>query len=184
MIISVGDIEIDVLRKNIKNLHLTIKPPGLVRISAPLRMDSEKIHSFILSKLKWIQKHRERLKNHSDIQPDSECTEKCKKILALYHREYLEKTLPKLITIYEKKMGVSVKYYGIKKMKTRWGTCNAREQRIWFNLELAKKSADCLEYIVVHEMVHLLEQSHNKRFKLLMDHYLPGWKDIKKKLNA
>lgn len=80
-------------------------------------------------------------------------------------------------------MGVKVEAFGVKQMKTRWGTCNVVARRIWINLELAKKPPDCLEYIVVHEMVHLLERSHNDRFKAFMDQFLPNWKTIKAKLN-
>jgi hypothetical protein len=73
--------------------------------------------------------------------------------------------------------------FGVKRMKTKWGTCNREAQRIWVNLELAKKPVECLEYIVVHEMVHLLERSHNKRFVGFMDQFLPMWPNIKEELN-
>ena len=81
-------------------------------------------------------------------------------------------------------MGVKVNEFGVKIMKTRWGTCNPRAKRIWINLELAKKSPTCLEYIVVHEMVHLLEKSHNERFKAYMDKFMPNWRAIKSELNG
>jgi predicted metal-dependent hydrolase len=73
-------------------------------------------------------------------------------------------------------MGVEVNSFRIKKMKTRWGSCNRKAGRIWFNLELAKKPAECLEYIVVHEMVHLLERGHNRVFYGYMDRFLPDWR--------
>ena len=81
-------------------------------------------------------------------------------------------------------MNVAVNEFGVKKMKTRWGTCNIRDRRIWLNLELAKKDPSCLEFIVVHEMVHLLEKHHTKRFYQLMDKFLPGWREQEKLLNG
>ncbi len=81
-------------------------------------------------------------------------------------------------------MGVNVEEFGVKLMKTRWGTCNTQAKRIWINLELAKKSPRCLEYIIVHEMVHLLERHHNKKYKAYMDKFLPNWKSIKNELNS
>ena len=73
-------------------------------------------------------------------------------------------------------MGVKVAEFGVKKMKTRWGTCSLKARRIWINLELVKRPIKCLEFIVVHEMVHLLERNHNKRFYALMDKFMPDWK--------
>ena len=81
-------------------------------------------------------------------------------------------------------MNVVVSEFGVKKMKTRWGTCNIRDRRIWLNLELAKKDPKCLEFIVVHEMVHLLEKHHTKRFYQLMDKFLPDWREREKLLNG
>lgn len=109
--------------------------------------------------------------------------EKRQQMLESWYRAHLKKTLPNLIEKYETKMGVQVREFGIKKMKTRWGTCNTRAGRIWLNLELAKKPPACLEYVVVHEMVHLLEQSHNARFYALMDQFMQDWKQHKEILN-
>ena len=81
-------------------------------------------------------------------------------------------------------MGVNVWDFGVKQMKTRWGTCNIRDHRIWLNLELAKKRPELLEYVVIHEMVHLLERLHNKRFYAHMSHFLPHWKELKNELNG
>jgi hypothetical protein len=81
-------------------------------------------------------------------------------------------------------MGVQVADWGIKKMKTKWGSCNKDARRIWLNLELAKKSVHCLEYIVVHEMVHLLERHHNDRFRALMDQFIPRWRSRREELNG
>ncbi|HRF16802.1 MAG TPA: M48 family metallopeptidase, partial [Chitinophagaceae bacterium] len=95
----------------------------------------------------------------------------------------LKELVPSIISKWEKKMKVSVSEFGIKRMKTKWGTCNREAKRIWLNLELAKKPLSCIEYIVVHEMVHLLERNHNDRFISFMDRFLPQWKELKKELN-
>jgi len=102
--------------------------------------------------------------------------EKRKSVLNEWYRADLKREIPKLIEKWEKVMGVSVNEFGVKRMKTRWGTCNIQAKRIWLNLELAKKDPLCLEYVVVHEMVHLLERLHSKRFYRLMDNFLPDWK--------
>ena len=109
--------------------------------------------------------------------------EKMKYILDEWYRSQLKTSLPALIEKWEKKMHVRVNEFGIKKMKTKWGTCNRAAKRIWLNLELAKKPAECLEYIVVHEMVHLLERNHNDRFIALMNEFMPKWRFYKEELN-
>jgi predicted metal-dependent hydrolase len=100
-----------------------------------------------------------------------------------WYRSELKNQMDKLIKKWEPILGVKVDKFGIRKMKTKWGTCNSEAARIWLNLELAKKPVPCIEYIVVHEMVHLLEKSHNKRFIALLDHYLPNWRMLKDELN-
>lgn len=110
--------------------------------------------------------------------------EKREHVMREWYRNELKKQVPDLIEKWENKIGVKVNSWGVKLMKTRWGTCNPKARRIWINLELAKKDPRCLEYIVVHEMVHLLERGHNKRFYAYMDQFLPDWKEIKKVLNG
>ncbi|MDX1586331.1 MAG: SprT family zinc-dependent metalloprotease [Balneolaceae bacterium] len=106
------------------------------------------------------------------------------KVLKEWYRAGLKEEIPKLIEKWEKPMGVSVREFGVKHMKTRWGSCNIRARRIWLNLELAKKSPACLESVVVHEMVHLLERLHNKRFYRLMDTFYPEWREIENELQG
>lgn len=106
------------------------------------------------------------------------------KVLKEWYRARLKEEIPKLIEKWEKPMGVAVSEFGVKQMKTRWGSCNIRAKRIWLNLELAKKSPACLESVVVHEMVHLLERYHNKRFYRLMDSFFPQWREIEKELQG
>lgn len=117
------------------------------------------------------------------VRPGTDSAKKAA-LLKEWYRTEMKREIPLLIKKWEPRMKVKVKEFGVKKMKTRWGTCNIREQRIWLNLELAKKSPQCLEYVVVHEMVHLLERLHSKRFYAFMDHFLPEWRVIKNRLNG
>jgi predicted metal-dependent hydrolase len=100
-----------------------------------------------------------------------------------WYRDQLKILVPKYISKWEEKMQVKVSEFGIKKMKTKWGTCSREAKRIWINLELAKKPLECLEYIVVHEMVHLFERNHNDRFIAYMNKFLPQWRHYKDELN-
>ena len=223
--LQLGRISVDVLQKDIKNIHLSVYPPtGRVRISAPTRMDLDTIRVFAISKLSWIKKQQDKLRiqereapreylnreshyfngkryllkvieqsavprvelKHSIIElhvrPQTN-KEKMKSILDEWYRSQLKASLPDLIRKWEKKMNVKVNEFGIKKMKTKWGTCIREAKRIWLNLELAKKPKECLEYIVVHEMVHLLERNHNDRFISLMNELMPKWRFYKEELN-
>lgn len=116
------------------------------------------------------------------IRPETS-TEKRKEILEDWYRVQLKELVHKQITKWETIMGVQSNEFGIKKMKTKWGTCNIEAKRIWLNLELAKKPIQCIEYIIVHELTHLLERNHNTRFVAIMDNYLPNWKELKVELN-
>jgi len=223
--LKLGNITIDVVQKNIKNIHLSVYPPaGRVRISAPNRMDLATIRVFAISKLSWIKKQQTRLRNqereaqrefinreshyfngkryllkvterdaapkvvlkHNAIElyvrPETNAVKR-KSIINEWYRRKLKETVPSLIEKWKKKMNVQVKEFGIKKMKTKWGTCNRQAKRIWLNLELAKKPAECLEYVVVHEMAHLLEKKHNDRFISLMSEFMPKWRFYKDELN-
>lgn len=105
-------------------------------------------------------------------------------ILETWYRRELLALVASLIVKWEAIIGVSANEFRIKKMKTKWGTCNPVKRRIWLNLELIKKPIHCIEYVVVHELVHLLERSHNRRFCAFMDRFLPPWREYKKELNA
>ena len=109
--------------------------------------------------------------------------EQRRKILTQWYRDQLRQLIPPLIEKWQPVIDVEVKEWSVKQMKTRWGTCNINAQRIWLNLELIKKPINCLEYVVVHEMVHLLERHHNARFKAYMDRFLPEWRECKLALN-
>lgn len=123
---------------------------------------------------------------HSEIElyirPNS-TIEKRKQILDEWYRAELKKIVPKMIEKWEKKIGVKSNEFGIKKMKTKWGTCNTKAKRIWLNLEIAKKPFECLEYIIVHELVHLLERKHNEKFVKYMNEFMPKWRFYREELN-
>ena len=223
--VVIGDISVDVVLKDIRNIHLSVYPPaGRVRISAPSGMNIETIRLYAISRLGWIKKQQHKLRGqeretpreylnreshylwgkryllkivereapsavdvqHSAIllyiRPDAS-QEKKQSLLDAWYRKQLKAAIPDLIALWEKRVVVRVNEFGIKKMKTKWGTCNPDARRIWVNLELAKKPKECLEYIVVHEMVHLLENHHNERFMALMDDILPKWRSLRDDLN-
>jgi len=226
--IIINNIEIELTKKNIKNLHLSVHPPdGRVKISAPQYMDTDTIRLFAISKLSWIRKQQKKFINQ-ERQPEREYVSgeshyflgqryllnviytnkrkqgveiRNKKYIDLYVRENtpkylreramtewyrreLKKLIPTIIAKWEPIIGVEVNEFGVKKMKTRWGSCNPKAKRIWLNLELVKKSPTCIEYVVVHEMTHLLERKHNERFIAYMDKFLPNWRAIKEELNG
>lgn len=225
MNVTIENIDIELIRKNIKNIHLSVHPPdGRVRLSVPKRMDDEAVRLFVISKLSWINKHKKKYslqerqaeieflsgeshyflgsryilniiettgKQRVQLRDDkyidlyvreNSTKEKREKIMLEWYRQKLKMLIPGYIEKWENIIGVRVNDWGVKLMKTRWGTCNIRDKRIWINLELAKKNVTCLEYIVVHEMVHLLERYHNDVFKGYMSEFLPNWKSIKEEL--
>ena len=111
-------------------------------------------------------------------------TERRTKVLHDFYRAELRRLLPELLEKWQAKLGVEVRTWGIKRMKTKWGTCNIEARRIWLNLELAKKPVQCLEYILVHELTHLLERHHNEHFTGLLDRHLPQWRTLREELNG
>lgn len=216
-------MNIDIIRKRIKNLYLNITPQGEVKVSAPMRMPLSDIHAFIELKSSWIKKQHEKFlkqeqkleKNYNDdelhyfngkpyklkviahtakpmiylsdeylflhIHPHADRLKK-QGTLEKWYGEQLKIKAHELIQHWEVKMNVFVKQVKIRGMKTRWGSCSPHSQSIRINLELAKRSIECLEYIIVHELTHLLEPSHNKRFVRLMNAFLPDWKIRRKTL--
>ncbi|MGF1539358.1 MAG: SprT-like domain-containing protein [Pleurocapsa sp.] len=110
--------------------------------------------------------------------------EQREQVLINWYRQQLKAQLPPLIAKWEQVIGVSIDDWGVKKMKTRWGTCNIQAKRIWLNLELIKKPQHCLEYVIVHELVHLLERHHGDLFKAYMSKFMPNWNFYKEELNC
>ena len=216
--VQIGSITIDVVRKDIKNIHLSVYPPeGHVKISAPSRMELDTIRVYALSKLAWIKKQQAKFANQEREAPreylDREshyyrgkryllrvieadappkvvlkhdtldlhvrpgtAGGKRKELVDEWYRAQLKREIPALIAEWERKLGVKASAFGVKRMKTNWGTCNPDAGRIWLNLELAKKPPECLAYIVVHELLHLLERKHSDRFVALMSEHLPQWR--------
>ncbi len=115
--------------------------------------------------------------------PDGSDTQKRERVMNEWYRNELRGCIPSIIRKWEPVLGVEVGFYGIKKMKTKWGSCNSRASRIWINLELAKKPVKCLEYIVVHEMGHLLNRHHDDNFRDMMDRVMPQWQLYRDELN-
>lgn len=141
---------------------------------------------YLMNVIESAEKQRVELRNkkYMDlyVRPDS-TREQREKVVNEWYRAELKQMVPEYIEKWESIMDVSVEDWGIKLMRTKWGTCNESARRIWLNLELAKKNPRCLEYIIVHEMVHFLERKHNEHFKAYMDQYLPNWRGIRAELN-
>jgi predicted metal-dependent hydrolase len=223
--LRLGDIAVDVVLKDIKNVHLSVYPPtGRVRISAPRRMNLDTIRVFAISKLNWIKQQQKKLRGQERETPreylDREShyvwgrryllkvveEHQAAKVelkhsqlilrvapgvsddvkqatLAHWHRGQIKAALTELIAKWEPVVGVTVDRIFVQKMKTKWGSCNPRARSIRLNTDLAKKPLECLEYIVVHEMVHMLEPTHNARFIELMDRLMPQWRVSRAQLN-
>jgi len=223
---KLGGIEVVVLHKRIKNLHLNVLPPvGKVRVSAPIDMNDEAIQTFLATHISWIRKKQAKFKAQErqtprkyvsgeshyflgkryrlevvlvdtkagviikrkkklllSVKPKSKLLKR-EQVMQNWYRNELKTILKVLIEKWQKKIGVQANYWGIRKMKTRWGTCNEKTKRVWFNLELIKKPESCIQYVVVHELVHLVERKHNDMFVSLMDKYLPKWRSEKDELN-
>lgn len=224
--ITVNGITVDVIYKDIKNIHLAVYPPaGRVRIAVPLKTNEDAIKLFVITRLAWIKRKQSEFKNQERqsprefknreshyffgkryllniieeeappkivlrsktyidlyVRPNTDAGRKYE-IMNEWYRKQIKLIIPDLIVKWEKKIGVQVEDWQVKIMKTKWGACNIEKKRIWINLELAKKPIHCLEYIIVHEMIHLLERYHNQQFIDYMDKFLPNWKQYKSELN-
>jgi predicted metal-dependent hydrolase len=223
--IAVGGITVDVVLKDIKNIHLSVYPPsGRVRIAAPSRMRLDTIRVFAISRLGWIKQQQQKLQEQERETPreyvDREShdlwgkryllkviegdaapsvalqhsrmllrvcpgtdAKKKQAIVEAWYRRQLKAALPPLIARWEPLLEVKVERFFVQRMKTKWGSCNHGARTIRLNTELAKKPRECLEYIVVHEMTHLLEPTHNARFVALMDQCMPQWRFYRDQLN-
>lgn len=223
--ITVRGINVDVVYKDIKNLHIGVYPPlGRVRVAAPARLDDEQVRLAVIQRLPWIKRQREQLRNaarqseremttgeshyvwgvrrrlkvverpgraHLEVEgerlvlyvPSDTSSEKRRQLLDAWYREQLRHAVPPLVSRWESKLDVSVPRWTIRRMKTKWGSCNRESRHLWFNVELAKKHPDCLEYIVVHEMTHYFERNHGEGFARLMDTHLPDWRARRDELN-
>ncbi len=130
--------------------------------------------------------HEVRHKNGSKLQlyvKPGATLENRRKVMSEWYRQQLKERIPTLLVKWQKKIGVEADAWGVKKMKTKWGSCSISARRIWLNLDLACKPPECLEYILVHELIHLLERTHNERFKAHMDEFMPNWRLHRATLN-
>jgi predicted metal-dependent hydrolase len=226
MHLQLGDIAVDVVRKNIKNVHLSVHPPsGRVRIAAPERMSLETVRVFAISKLPWIKQQQRKLREQDRetpreyldreshyvwgkryllkviegdqpasielshgrmtlyVRPGTDAAKR-QSIIDNWYRRQLHDAVPPLVERWQRVIGVSVRRHFVQRMKTKWGSCNHCAASIRLNTDLARKPRECLEYVLVHEMVHLVEPTHNDRFRSLMDQFLPKWQFRRDVLNS
>lgn len=224
-IVDIGSISVQLNRKAIKNLHISVLPPdGRVRVSAPNAMTDNAIRRAVVSRIPWIrqqqaqfvsqprQSQREMVSGEChylwgkayrlqviecsgktevrvirkricvSVPADSSIETKARAINEFYRVE-LKRRVAELILTWQQRLNVKLSAWVVRKMKTKWGSCNTDTKRILLNLELAKKPPECLEYILVHELVHLIERRHNERFKNYMDRLLPDWRERRDLLN-
>lgn len=227
---TIADLDIEIVQKDIKNIHLAVYPPtGRVRLAAPMDVNSETLRLFVLSKLTWIRKQQRKFKsqnrqtprefvnrethyfmgrkyllrvhetNHPYRHPkvvlktktyidlfvrETTTVEQKATLIKEWYRLELKSLLDELIPKWEKILNVKCANYTVKSMKTKWGSCNTEKANLLFNLELAKKPIPCIEYVVAHELVHLLERKHSDIFKAYLDKHIPNWKKLKDELNT
>jgi predicted metal-dependent hydrolase len=224
--IHVSGIPVEIVRKDIKNLHVGVYPPsGRVRVAAPLRLDDDAVRLAVVSRLGWIRRQQavfeqqDRQSEREMVTGESHYFQGCRyrlnvvehdappsvwlpnnttmelrvrpetnaaargAALQLWYRQRLREQISPLLAKWQPRVGVTVAEVRVRKMKTRWGSCNSAARRVWLNLELAKKPTACLEYILVHEMVHLFERHHNDRFREFMDALMPSWRLSRDELN-
>ncbi|KRC92588.1 metal-dependent hydrolase [Terrabacter sp. Root85] len=224
--LTVRGIDIDVIYKDIKNLHIGVYPPlGRVRVAAPERFDDDQVRLAVIQRLPWIKRQRETLRaarrqseremvtgeshyvwglrrrlkvverpgrTHFEVEgerlvlftPSTTTAEQRRSALDQWYRQQLREAIPGVIQSWEQKLAVSVPGWTLRRMKTKWGSCNRATRHLWFNVELAKKHPDCLEYIVVHELAHYFESNHGERFARLMDKQMPDWRRRRDQLNG
>lgn len=224
-VLTLGNIEIEVTQKNIKNVHLSVHPPlGAVRVAAPLHLDLDSIRIYAISKMGWIRRQQDKLKKQKreaprlyidreshyvfgkrymlkikpttgkhkillkprtiemHVHPETSFENK-KALLEEWRRNELKAITATFVKKWEKTLLVSANAFGVRKMTTKWGSCNEQTKRIWFNLELSKKPIEFIEYVVAHELVHLLERKHNDKFIGYLNKHLPNWRHLKEELN-
>lgn len=223
--LQLGEFHADVVRKDIKHVHLSVYPPdGRVRISAPLDMALDTIRIYAITKLDWIKTQQRKLRAQERETPreylDREShyvwgkryllriveadgapmvtlkhatlelrlrpggtVAKRHEVLEAWYRDQIKAAVPDLLAKWCALIGVRPKRVLVQRMKTKWGSCNSVSGHIRLNTDLARKPPACLEYIIVHELVHLIEPTHNARFQSLMDNFMPHWRHIKHELN-
>ena len=223
--LDLGSVRVNVMRKDIKNIHLGVYPPnGTVRISAPAWMELDTIRLFAINKLAWIKRQQKKLlaqqretprefverESHyvwgkryllevayKDAKPSVELghrqitltvrpgsdADKRAQVVHQWHKSLLHEAIPDLIAKWQRKLNVKVNGYYLQRMKTKWGSCNHIAHNIRLNTELIKKPRHLLEYVIVHEMCHLIEPTHSQRFVAILDQHFPTWRESRAELN-
>lgn len=224
-IIELGELRIQVTRKAIKNVHLSVHPPdGQVTLTAPSNTRLDVARAYAISRLSWIRKRQAELRRQTRetprqyvereshmlwgrrylleveerntrphvaqdhkritliVRPGSGQAKRAE-VMHAWHKRLLHEAVPPLITKWEQRLGVKVSNYFLQRMKTRWGSCNPQRCHIRLNTELVKKPKDLLEYIIVHEMAHLIEPIHSDRFLATLDNNYPSWREARSELN-
>ena len=179
--ITIDDVVITVTKKRMKNMYLRVKPEdGSVQISAPYQMSDGAVREFARSHLKWIREHRKQMQMQMETRPSQPSYSEAE---IAKRKRLLKEKVWFFIEKWEPQMGVKVSGVTIRHMKTRWGSCNPKICHININLALLEKDDECLEYVVVHEMTHILEASHNAVFWGYMTRFYPDWKRVRAQLN-
>lgn len=222
----VRNLAFEIVRKDIKNMHLSVNPPdGWLRLAVPIGVKEDAMRLFIVSKLSWIKRQRKKFKEQARqaersyitgeshylwgqryrlnvieeeavpkvvvrnksfidlyVRPDSSI-EKRAEIMREWYRTELKNALPPLLEKWQAKMDLQLNDWGVKLMRRKWGSCNIEAKRIWLNLELVKKPPLCLEYIIAHELTHLVERYHNDHFRAVLSRYMPNWELVRDELN-
>jgi len=224
---KISNLEIETVRKKIKNIHLGVYPPnGKIRVAVPEETNEEQIRLLVISKMPWIKRQQKKFNQYQrqskreyltgeshyffgkryilnviedkNIKPQIRIKNKERIDMYINKNHYSKKErlfdrfyrteLKKIIDLFREKwegiLGVKANELKIKRMKTKWGSCNSENKRIWINLELSKKPLDCVEYVLVHEMIHLLERTHTEKFREILNKNLPKWNHSKDKLNS
>jgi predicted metal-dependent hydrolase len=223
--IQVGEISIQVTRKAIKNVHLSVHPPeGRVTLVAPTATRLDVARAYAISKLVWMRQQQEKLRGQArettrkfiereshhiwgrrhlmtvkyadskpsvaldhkritlTVRPGADAKKRAE-VIHEWHKSLLHEVVPRIIQKWQPKLKVHVSSYFLQRMKTKWGSCNHRDQHIRLNTELVKKPKDLLEYVIVHEMVHLLEPTHSERFITILQKHYPAWREARAELN-
>lgn len=231
--LEIDDIEVELVRKRVRNINLRIRSDGSVSMSAPAWVSEAEIARFVETHSDWIREHQEKTRGRAKrresftwssgdqvllwgdpltitlstdprrsratvkrqgsllaiagptglASTDDEAKGARHDLVETFWKHELERALPPVIARSEETVGQHAAEWRVRRMKTRWGSCSIERRRIWLNAELASKPPECLDYVAIHELCHLIEPSHGKRFHALMDLYAPDWRDVKRILN-
>lgn len=223
--IRIGELTIQVTRKAIKNVHLSVHPPdGRVTLAAPTATRLEVARAYAITRLEWIRQQQAKFRsqarepprrfvtreshflwgrrhllvvNHREakpcvqvdhkritltVRPGSDAARRAE-VIHEWHKSLLHEVVPALIAKWEPRLKVNVRGYFLQRMKTKWGSCNHQKGHIRLNTELVKKPRDLIEYVVVHEMLHLIEPTHSERFVAMLSQFYPSWREARLELN-